>query len=955
MAGRWMLERAGITNVYQYGEEVLHFGGGRLLLRGVNGSGKSTAMNMLLPFLLEADTRRIDAAGEQAGVLRSWMLSGRDEQQPQGYLWVEFAHGTEHLTFGCGIRANRSTDRVTTWWFITAKRPDIDFRLVEGRRPLSADALRAVLEPGAVYSHDQRAGYRSEVRSRLFLGADLDQHLRLLHVVRNPRVGDRIDVDLPQYLTDALPQLSEVALDDAAQPLEDLEEHRRNVEDLERTAAALRAIEDVYRNYARAELHRAADHALALVQERARAERTEKQAWTAWQAVVAAFDEAGAEHRAMIAEARRLDDEIRNLEASDAYQAGASLNDLRHHVDTLASEVGRATEDVERSDVRTAAAERAVISAQSDADAEHDHLRSALSDLADDAAASALTARPPAAPALTSHRIRDDSPLVAIGPLEPDPVRVGLAEVRAAAHQRVGDVGAVRAALADVSLAEDELRQSERRRDEAEEAEGAAADAFAEARRALQQAVEQWRRALDQWTTTLAEHRRRHELSPMLLPVVRDGADDSALEPEQARASWLDLVERTIDHHRRDRADLAARRSAHDEVIAELEAELGELISRTLPKPPTAPWQRRTGVPCLAELIDFAPDLPAEQRADLEGAMEAAGLLGAELADHGALVLADGSLAVRAGTTAARAPLAALLVVAIPPGTASTIGYPRVQRVLDAISTDSIDATDGQTVVTTDGHFQIGPLQGRHTKPEAEHIGASARRAALDRQRAQARRELDEAIELRDQIDQATDVVNGRLAEADALRRDLPSTAALAEATTRSDLTEASLETARDLLAGRRDEVVRADQVHGVRVDAATRTAATLGLPTDRGELDRVTATLRGIASGCDRAETFIAAVVKAVAHWIARTTEWEIAVDDETLRTNTLARLRDEHRDRASKLATLEDAVSADYDDIVQTIKTSQADLKNAAARRDQAREAELARSASAGGAGSV
>ena len=59
---RWTLNRAGICNVYQYGDETLRFGDGRLLLRGVNGSGKSTAMNMLLPFLLEADTRRIDAA-----------------------------------------------------------------------------------------------------------------------------------------------------------------------------------------------------------------------------------------------------------------------------------------------------------------------------------------------------------------------------------------------------------------------------------------------------------------------------------------------------------------------------------------------------------------------------------------------------------------------------------------------------------------------------------------------------------------------------------------------------------------------------------------------------------------------------------------------------------------------------------------------------------------------------
>ena len=54
-------------------------------------------MNMLLPFLLDADTRSIDAAGEQSGMLRSWMLSGRDEPQPQGYLWLEVAKWSEPL------------------------------------------------------------------------------------------------------------------------------------------------------------------------------------------------------------------------------------------------------------------------------------------------------------------------------------------------------------------------------------------------------------------------------------------------------------------------------------------------------------------------------------------------------------------------------------------------------------------------------------------------------------------------------------------------------------------------------------------------------------------------------------------------------------------------------------------------------------------------------------------
>jgi hypothetical protein len=58
----------------------------------------------VLPFLLDADTRRIDAAGKQSGVLKASMLSGRDEPQPQGYLWFEVAKGDACLNFGCSTQ-----------------------------------------------------------------------------------------------------------------------------------------------------------------------------------------------------------------------------------------------------------------------------------------------------------------------------------------------------------------------------------------------------------------------------------------------------------------------------------------------------------------------------------------------------------------------------------------------------------------------------------------------------------------------------------------------------------------------------------------------------------------------------------------------------------------------------------------------------------------------------------
>ena len=314
-----MLNRAGIINVYQYGNETLHFGGGRLLLRVVNGSGKSTAMNMLLPFLLDGDTRRIDAAGEQSGVLKAWMLSGRDEPQPQGYLWIEVAKGDEYLTFGCGIRANRATDQVSTWWFITSRRPGIDLHLVEGRVPVSREALRTTIEPDPLFGQEDRTDYRTELRRRLFGGADIEQHLHLLRIVRNPRVGDRLDAELPQYLQDALPQLSEAALDDAAQPLEDLEEHRRNVADLRRTADALDAIYATYRNYARTELHRLADRTLDAARVSRDRRRDEEKARVAHDEALKRQGTAEANKNQIEAELERLRSAIAALQASEAY------------------------------------------------------------------------------------------------------------------------------------------------------------------------------------------------------------------------------------------------------------------------------------------------------------------------------------------------------------------------------------------------------------------------------------------------------------------------------------------------------------------------------------------------------------------------------------------------------------------------------------------------------------
>ena len=52
---RWIINRIGLLNFWYYDEEEFDFSGGRLLLRGANGSGKSVTMQSFIPLLLDGN------------------------------------------------------------------------------------------------------------------------------------------------------------------------------------------------------------------------------------------------------------------------------------------------------------------------------------------------------------------------------------------------------------------------------------------------------------------------------------------------------------------------------------------------------------------------------------------------------------------------------------------------------------------------------------------------------------------------------------------------------------------------------------------------------------------------------------------------------------------------------------------------------------------------------------
>jgi hypothetical protein len=88
---RWYPERAGVVNIWRYLEETFEFHAGRLLLRGPNGSGKSMALELLFPFLLDANAQpsRLSSSTRSRGGLLERLLTGSEHSSRAGFLWAD--------------------------------------------------------------------------------------------------------------------------------------------------------------------------------------------------------------------------------------------------------------------------------------------------------------------------------------------------------------------------------------------------------------------------------------------------------------------------------------------------------------------------------------------------------------------------------------------------------------------------------------------------------------------------------------------------------------------------------------------------------------------------------------------------------------------------------------------------------------------------------------------------
>lgn len=768
---RWKLSRAGIVNVWHYLDTEFTLSDGRMILRGTNGSGKSRALEMLLPFLLDADRKRMDATGAGKVDLDELMRVGAGGQSNRvGYLWLELSRPQGFLTIGAQVRYSATAHRSEVHFFTADARVGTDLPLVDEHRvPLSRDDLAARIGTDRITRSPEE--HRDSVRALVFglhgeSGRDrYTGLLQLLHTLRSPDVGNRIDEGrLPQILSDALPPLNENMLAAAGDRLDLLGESRAAQTRLESSLTRVRQFHAVYRRYAADLLRSSADTAIQAADRvaRTRAEVDEAEAEVAdLDAQAAAADTRLGERRDQLAE---LDRAIRGLESHALFRHADDLAQRALAVDALVRAADQA--------LHHAAQAREHESLEADrADAHladlHDTVTGASEMLV--AARLRLATAAVAADALP-ERIRLD---IARPQEHSEPVRTRSEAVpETITRPTVAQVRLLPEACDDARVAADHAATAaRRRRDQAsrrlvearrlELAERGVHDAEAEAERAAHDAEREAlerdaaARALDDAALDLG-HRWRawltSERTTTLLPHIT-----------QHGAALMQRLMDAVEALSGDDPDPAATDTVLTELVALTRStapgNLGRAVETGMDEPPStthtalrsglleeqcrlenkdagpamAPWRSpQSGVP-LWRAVDFVDALGDDDRAGIESALLAAGFLTATVDGEGRLRASSGQILVSPRGEPPSRPLSTVLQ----PDPTSDVPVEAVASVLSSVGFEDASAFAS---VSRDGRWHNGVLRGRHTAEAPGFIGEAAR----SRTEAARRSRLDE-------------------------------------------------------------------------------------------------------------------------------------------------------------------------------------------------------------------
>jgi uncharacterized protein (TIGR02680 family) len=765
---RWQPLRLGLVNLFYYDSEEFWFCDGHLLLRGNNGTGKSKVLSLTLPFLFDAQVKssRIEPDGD-AGKKMAWNLLLGKHDRRMGYAWIEFGRLAEngeptYLTLGAGLSAAAARPQVDSWFFmLDRQRIGRDIWLTGPQRVvLTKERLREALEGhGQVFPTHE--AYRRAVDDRLFrLGsvryaALMDTLIQL----RQPQLSKKPDEgSLSNALTEALPPLSPELLGDVAEAMNQLEEDRRQLEEYEKLAQAVGQFNARYKIYAGMRSRRQArelrsaqtgfDNASGELKS---ARESLEKARHAEQACISTHDETASslhQHRARLEEllrdpamrdANRMADVTREVEARnrDHVNAERLYKEAQSRLDRETTATAMRSESLATTERELGAARmQQAVSAQP-------------AGVADSYASNPLAALPTQQIAL----------------LEDEAFAIARDDLHRLVSKRREEIKLLRRRHEEVVQArrteEQRLQTLDERRSEKEEAALRRECADTEAERQGERLVTDWQSHVDRLRQLQVPHADTVLLELAAWVVKLDGENPaaSALLMAQQEASTRLAASRV--ELSRSGEELQVERRA-------LEAERARLETGEDAQPPK-PFYRagdiragRPGAP-LWKLIEFQDEIGESQRAGLEAALEASGLLDAWVAP-------DGRLQDAAGTDFAQQPLHDTRLVPRPHISSSLADWLRpasgdtavsasvIAQLLEGVACGKSDVGDAEAWVSPHGHFRLGGLAGAWSKPAAAFIGFAARAAARKQRLEEIDRRMMELevaeARIRDQLEQ---------------------------------------------------------------------------------------------------------------------------------------------------------------------------------------------------------
>ncbi|HEV2635904.1 MAG TPA: TIGR02680 family protein [Actinocrinis sp.] len=935
---RYVPTRAGIVNLWDYRDEEFSFANGWLILRGPNGSGKTKALEVLFPFVLDGriDPKRLNPFAAEDRTMKSNLLF-RGQDNALGYVWLELRHrdNGDAVTIGVGLHAQRHRDTPVRWHFVAPGRVGEDFSLLtDDDRPMTRKQLAAEID---VPLYDTAGDYRAAIDQRLFgLGADrYEQMLNLILTLRRPQLAKNLDpVRLSDTLTAGLRPLDDELIAEAARSFDDMESVQRTLEGLTAADDATGAFLASYSTYLRVHARMAAD-GLTRRRETAAAGRAATAARSA-ELSAAETAQAAAKSRLDTADtalaARRA--RVEQLKSSAAYQALEQLADL----------------------------ERLVRSAQRTADAaaaEHAR-RSGATTLATDGLerAQAQLHQLAATASRTAADLADHAAAAGIAWQAADADAEGLRErAGARAAERAEAVRAVRQAAATHQSAEQArdlarlaLDRAEAAVEEAEQAEAAAVGDVAAAR--AQAAAE-----LAGWTARhrdllpTAQAAQVVEALAAAYDAIGAGTDEStgADAPTPAAVLAAALAPHTgalRDRQAELKAERAAVRTEREQISAERDRIAAEHDDAPPPYPGrTADRAQRAGAP-LWQLVRFADHVTDEQAAGLEAALEAAGLLDAwvspkdEPRPAGPVEPGQSDARLRPGPAVTGPSLADLLLPDTAPGEEPAVTAARLTEILGSVGTGELAAHPA--VITVDGHYAQGVQAGAHRKEHAEYIGATARA----RRRAARIAECETRLATLDRRLAAVAAeaagIAGTLTGLDDARAALPRTGPITIALaglTRADARLRATREAADQTQARYDEAVAAT---GVTARALGRTVAEHRLDPDNA--DAAEAAVHRFSACADTLTAARTAARRQSESVAEAQTRLDAAAEDEAAAADRERGERSRYAEEAARLTALHDAVGADAQTVLAQVREAEAGLDEAAAEARAAQSAERA-----------